>query len=347
MWYQCLGENAPQHVHAMFNELIPGVTIPHKNFSGPGDVEYNSAQDILNHPNLKGELGTSVFHDTGSHPVQSAEITPLLPPSSSERTAAPDPKDGLEILLECMVQSSGCLKWRENCPQKHIRCFNFLLQRFREVYLPVLCPNFDHSMSVYEPRIDLPIPRSISKKEEVMASCVVVLVNWVAKYTHDKLISGKIDHVQIEEDFGENSSLLSHLRVMGYTQPHLVRDVLYSTKDNINFVHEVYRQAFLLGFTSKSQIEAMRIAISIYKEWISGVAPPFLLEPDDVYTGEREVVAQPKGQRLRADSYIGAIGKENPSIRCGLQNVLQIFVTNAVNVFMVQTSHLNIHFQSK
>lgn len=340
-----MGENAPQHVHAMFSELIPGITIPHKNYAGPGDVEYN-AQDILNHPNLKGELGTSVFHDTGSHPVQSAEITPLLPPSSSERTAVPDPKDGLDMLLDCMVQSSGCLKWRENSPQKHIKCFNFLLQRFREVYLPVLCPNFDHSMSAYEPRLDLPVMRSISKKEEVMSSCVVVLVNWVAKYTHDKLMAGKIDQVQIEEDFGENSSLLSNSRVMGYTQSYLIRDVLYSTKDNINFVHEVYRQAFMLGYSSKPQIEAMRIAISIYKEWISGNPPPFLMEPDEIYTGEREV-APPKVQRLRADSYIGAIGKENPSIRTGLQNVLQIFVTNAVNVFMVQTSHLNIHFQSK
>lgn len=187
MWYQCLADNAPQIVHSMFNELVPGLSIPHKNYAGPGEIVEFSSNDIFNHPNLKGELGGSVFHDTGSHPVMPADIGPLLPPTSSERTtAAPDPKDGLEVLLECMVQSSGCLSWRENSPQKHMRCFNFLLQRFREVYLPVVCPNFDYSLSVYEPKLDLPVMRTISKKEEVMSSCVVALVNWVAKYTHDK-----------------------------------------------------------------------------------------------------------------------------------------------------------------
>jgi hypothetical protein len=29
---------------------------------------------------------------------------------------------------------------------------------------------------------------------------------------------------------------------------NLVRDILYSSRDNVNFVHEVYRQAFLLSF---------------------------------------------------------------------------------------------------
>jgi len=29
---------------------------------------------------------------------------------------------------------------------------------------------------------------------------------------------------------------------------NLVRDILYSSRENVNFVHEVYRQAFLLSF---------------------------------------------------------------------------------------------------
>ena len=31
---------------------------------------------------------------------------------------------------------------------------------------------------------------------------------------------------------------------------NLVRDILYSSRENVNFVHEVYRQAFLLSFRS-------------------------------------------------------------------------------------------------
>lgn len=358
LWYQALGDNAPPFVDGMFTELVPGLTVPQKGRTGPlsSDSEYIATSDILNHPNMKGELGGSVFHDTGAHPVKSPEIQPLIPPSSSERTAAPDPRDGLEILLDCMVQSSGCLKWRDNNPQKHIRTLNFLLTKFREQYLPVFCPNFDYSTSIYEPKLDLPAMRNISKREEVMSSCIVVLVIWIAKYTHERHVNSKLDNLQIDEEVvGESASLLSNLRHMGYTQTQLVRDVLYSSRDTINFVHEIYRQAFLMSFTSKSQIEAMRIAISVYRDWMSTIPPPpFLLEPD---TSEASLSgssvdvqnpgARPTNQRLRTDSYLGAISKENVIIRAGLQNVLQVFVTNAVNVFMINTAHLNIHFQSK
>lgn len=363
MWYQTLAENAPQEVHSMFNDLVPGLTIPTKSKSGPhspsSDLDFTNTTDFSNHPNLRGELGGSVFHDTGVHPVKPPDITPLLPPASNERTAAPDPKDGLEILLDCMVQSTGCLKWRDNNIQRHMKCFHFLLQRFREVYLPVFSPNFDHSTSVYEPKLDLPVMRAISKKEEVMSPCVVVLVNWISKYTNEKTLLQKIEqhHIFLDNDdlSGESASLMSNLRHIGYTQAQIVRDVLYSTRDTINFVHEVYRQAFLLNYTSKSQIDAMRIAISIYRDWMSNSSPPpFLLEPNEDYTNgsnpsslESTGSAGPRGQRLRADSYLGAITKENLLIRSGMQNVLQVFVTNAVNVFMVQTGHLNIRFNSK
>lgn len=45
----------------------------------------------------------------------------------------------------------------------------------------------------------------------------------------------------------------------------LVRDVLYGNRDNVNFVHELYRQAFLLDF---SHAGAIRKAIAVYKDWI-------------------------------------------------------------------------------
>jgi hypothetical protein len=32
------------------------------------------------------------------------------------------------------------------------------------------------------------------------------------------------------------------------TEGNLVRDILYASRENVNFVHEVYRQAFLLSF---------------------------------------------------------------------------------------------------
>lgn len=45
----------------------------------------------------------------------------------------------------------------------------------------------------------------------------------------------------------------------------IVREVFYGTRENVSFVLEIYRQAFLLPF---SHAHAIRRAISVYKDWI-------------------------------------------------------------------------------
>lgn len=350
LWYQALGENAPSYVHNMYADLIPGLVVPQKGLQGP-DVEF-SPGDFINHPNMKVEGSiTSVFHDSYSHPVQSSELVALLPPSSSEKSPPPDPRDGLEILLNSMVQTAACLKWRDNHAQKDHKAFAFLLQRFKEVFLPVFSPNFDFTMSVYEPRLELPMMRSINRKDEVMASCVVVLVNWLSRFTHERLLQHRLDSVHIAE-------AADHIRLHAYQQGLIVRDVLYSTRENVNFIHEVYRQAFLLNFTTKAQIDAIRCAIAVYRDWMTGnTPPPFLLEPEDnvgtalqqqQQNSRENAGGTPKANiRMRNPSYVGAMSRDNAGVRAGLQNILQIFVTNAANVFLVNTSNLNIYFPTK
>ncbi|EDW80787.2 uncharacterized protein Dwil_GK11379 [Drosophila willistoni] len=343
LWYQTLGENAPGYVHAMYADLIPGLIVPQKGIAGP-DTEF-SASDFLTHPNMKADGGmASVFHDNAfSHPVQSSEVVALLPPSSSEKSAPPDPRDGLEVLLNSMVQTAACLRWRDNRAQKDHRAFAFLLQRFMDVFLPVFSPNFDASCSIYNPRLEMPVMRSINKKEEVMASCVVVLINWVSRFTHERLLSHRLDCALHIED-------VDHVRLQGYQQGLIVRDVFYVSRENINFVHEVYRQAFLLNFTSKAQIEAIRTAIAVYRDWMTGdTPPPFLLEPNDDPPPISTAGGTPRSQRLRTPSYIGAMtsSKDQLMVRAGRQNVLQVFVTNAANVFLVNTANLNICFPTR
>ena len=50
-----------------------------------------------------------------------------------------------------------------------------------------------------------------------------------------------------------------------FTAMTLVREALYGSRDNVNFIHEMYRQAFLLDFTHAG---AIRKAIGAYKDWI-------------------------------------------------------------------------------
>lgn len=98
----------------------------------------------------------------------------------------------------------------------------------------------------------------------------------------------------------------------------IVREVLCSTRDNVNFMHEIYRQAFLLNF---SHAIAIRKIIAVYKDVMQGNVielPLYALElPDDVPRGEESTEIKPS--RLRNDSYLGAIHKENLLVRAGMQ----------------------------
>ncbi|XP_034833891.1 probable Rho GTPase-activating protein CG5521 isoform X1 [Maniola hyperantus] len=119
----------------------------------------------------------------------------------------------------------------------------------------------------------------------------------------------------------------------------VVRDVLCCwSREHVDFTVEVLRQAFLLPF---SHAAAIRRVIALYKDWIQmNVAeiPPFLMESiyEQQLAQSGEPLAPPR--RLRNDSYLGAIGRDNVMVRAGMQNVLQIFMTQAANVFVASAS---------
>ncbi|CAH0728447.1 unnamed protein product, partial [Brenthis ino] len=119
----------------------------------------------------------------------------------------------------------------------------------------------------------------------------------------------------------------------------VVRDVLCCwSREHVDFTVEVLRQAFLLPF---SHAAAIRRVIALYKDWIQmNVAeiPPFLME--SIYEQQLNQGGEPLAppRRLRNDSYLGAIGRDNIMVRAGMQNVLQVFMTQAANVFVASAS---------
>ena len=62
----------------------------------------------------------------------------------------------------------------------------------------------------------------------------------------------------------------------------IVRAVLYGTQDNVNIVHEVYRQALLFPFAHAG---AMRRVINVYKDWFHvSVVQIYVTEPREMIT---------------------------------------------------------------
>nr|CAI5843999.1 unnamed protein product [Callosobruchus analis] len=345
MWYQALNENAPQYVHHIFASIVPGFHSPAPPYNPP-----------LSPPDPH-------------QPVAPAELLPLLPPNSGERPPDHPGRFYLEALLEYMVHTTVKLEWQDKAAYHH-RCFNYLLEKFKTYYLPKICPNFCQETSLYRPNLDLPVMRRLESENEAV-HCRVSLIMWVTNYMHQAKKNSEAGGVgtsqnQVQpipqhqpyhsthEDESHDSahpSLDSTISIQTNKTTtdeelaaQIVREVLCSTRDNVDFIHELYRQAFLLNFT---HVIAIRRIIAVYKDLIQGnvlEVPPYALElPEDMQRNPTDELNPESARpgRLRNDSYLGAIHKENLLVRAGMQNLYQLFMTHAANVFLLEiNSHV-------
>uniref|UniRef100_A0A674EXM4 Ral GTPase activating protein catalytic subunit alpha 2 n=1 Tax=Salmo trutta TaxID=8032 RepID=A0A674EXM4_SALTR len=130
----------------------------------------------------------------------------------------------------------------------------------------------------------------------------------------------------------------------------MVHAILLSTRDNINFVNEVFHQAFLLPSCEAS---ATRKVIKVYRKWILQEKPGFMTEPDKSRQFEstsqqgEQCVLESHGHKRssswgRTYSFSSAISRgclteeQNRDIKAGIQSTLQVFLTNSANVFLLE-----------
>uniref|UniRef100_A0A8C7IT65 Ral GTPase activating protein catalytic subunit alpha 2 n=1 Tax=Oncorhynchus kisutch TaxID=8019 RepID=A0A8C7IT65_ONCKI len=137
----------------------------------------------------------------------------------------------------------------------------------------------------------------------------------------------------------------------------MVHGILLSTRDNINFVNEVFHQAFLLPSCETS---ATRKVIKVYRKWILQEKPGFMTEPEKSRQAETDNTHTPKlslrntttfilthGHKRssswgRTYSFSSAISRgclteeQNRDIKAGIQPTLQVFLTNSANVFLLE-----------
>uniref|UniRef100_A0A671YRM6 Ral GTPase activating protein catalytic subunit alpha 2 n=1 Tax=Sparus aurata TaxID=8175 RepID=A0A671YRM6_SPAAU len=133
----------------------------------------------------------------------------------------------------------------------------------------------------------------------------------------------------------------------------MVHAILLSTRDNVNFVNEVFHQAFLLPSCEAS---ATRKVIKVYRKWILQEKPGFMTEPDtttqgDEVDGSEQTLSTETnsihGHRRtsswgRTYSFSSAINRgflteeQNRDVKAGIQSTLQVFLTNSSNVFLLE-----------
>ncbi|ELU01115.1 hypothetical protein CAPTEDRAFT_167900, partial [Capitella teleta] len=345
VWYQILMDNAMKECHDTYRCLVPKL--------GNTDTSQTDIFTVKNAVNSKRK-------------VCAVEITPLLLPQSGDKQPENMTKYMLESLLTFMVSEVNKIEWPNHKMPEF--SFNFLFNKFKEFYLGNIFPDLRET-NIYSPCLDLPEARNLDQVDGVnsgtSALCQEAVVKWIANFTHtvqrrnstlqarpDNKLPASLDlqadsTVDADDQTdpaeppvpGSNASTLSH--VSSYTERdsgassvcsddhsiseyEIVKRILYSNRANINMVHEVFRQAFLFPF-HHGGAGAVRRVIAVYKEWLQDeTRPVFMQEP-----GEESV------------SNTDSPSKANPSspeaTQAGLQQVLQVFITNSANVFLLES----------
>ncbi|XP_067390062.1 ral GTPase-activating protein subunit alpha-1 isoform X4 [Emydura macquarii macquarii] len=175
-----------------------------------------------------------------------------------------------------------------------------------------------------------------------------------------------------------SSSSLCSIDEEHLTDIEIVRKVFSSKRSNVNFLTEIFRQAFLLPICEAA---AMRKVVKVYQEWIQQEDKPlFMKEPEEIVTSVNidsddnvaELNSSEKGKEreefkkqnifmlqekmtnsghVRNSSWtrngcyqdashkISEIDIAEQNIRAGVQSVLQVFIINSSNIFLLEPAN--------
>ncbi|XP_039898730.1 ral GTPase-activating protein subunit alpha-1 isoform X6 [Simochromis diagramma] len=139
-----------------------------------------------------------------------------------------------------------------------------------------------------------------------------------------------------------SSSSLCSMDEEQLTDMEVVRRVLTSSRTNVNFITEIFRQAFLLPMCEAA---AMRKVVRVYQEWISMEDKPvFMKEPEEgpypivtatsMDTGSQFGDKDDEGMNKVIDSELLEY-----SVHAGVQTTLQVFITHSSNVFLLEPAN--------
>ncbi|XP_065762897.1 ral GTPase-activating protein subunit alpha-1 isoform X3 [Muntiacus reevesi] len=167
-----------------------------------------------------------------------------------------------------------------------------------------------------------------------------------------------------------SSSSLCSIDEEHLTDIEIVRRVFSSKRSNVNFVTEIFRQAFLLPICEAA---AMRKVVKVYQEWIQQEEKPlFMQEPEEIVVSSSDLpcidsvtdhdISMEEGEKREeengtnvADHVRNSTWPKNgtyqdvlhnaseeaieQNIRAGAQAVLQVFIINSSNIFLLEPAN--------
>ncbi|XP_065449370.1 ral GTPase-activating protein subunit alpha-1 isoform X14 [Chrysemys picta bellii] len=347
LWLQALQNNCSKEQLCMFSCLIPGFSSPQSEY-GPRTLD-----NLINPPLNVQETQVTV-----------EEITPLVPPQSGDKGQEDLTSYFLEALLKYMVIQVKSLEWKNKENQE--KGFSFLFSYFKKYYLPYIFPNICKETSLYNPVLEIPQMRpkphyvmvkkdaetneAIYCTKEPFLKARVIVIRWLVSFWLEPkphtgphipgMEGGEIVPKNIQraaasmasredskndsadrpdrnaepEQSHSNTSTLterepSSSSLCSIDEEHLtdieiVRKVFSSKRSNVNFLTEIFRQEKM---TNSGHVQN--------SSWTRN------------------------GCHQDASHKISEIDIADQNIRAGVQSVLQVFIINSSNIFLLEPSN--------
>ncbi|KAI4575457.1 hypothetical protein MJG53_011660 [Ovis ammon polii x Ovis aries] len=356
LWLQALQTNCAEEQVLIFASLVPGFPAIMSS-RGPCTL------DTLINP------GPSVA-DAKIHPE---EITPLLPAVSGEKIAEDQTCFFLQVLLKYMVtQLTNIYKPVLDIPHLRPKPVYVTTTRDNESIYSTKIPYMAARVVFIKWMVTFFLEKKYLTATQNTKNGVDVLPKIIQTVGGGTAVPERAPEPDAggaaEQDRGRaDGSTLSERRLSSCSlcsieEEHrevydMVQRILLSTRGYVNFVNEVFRQAFLLP---SCDIAITRKVVQVYRKWILQDKPVFMEEPDikeaaqeDAEslgfseTDNKQTSSEGSGHKRssswgRSYSFTSAVSRgcvmeeENKNVKAGAQAMLQVFLTNAANVFLLE-----------
>jgi hypothetical protein len=334
-------------VETIYASLVPGLVPSLPNHFLQSQQNPSNASNFVN-PSLHDSNGNNLTAGINStdvmtvtlnaSSVQSCPVEPFVPAFHSD----PQPQDVtcyyLQCLMDYMITQTSKIYWRDNRESKQLKCFEFLLEQFRKIYLMHIFPNLTN-VSLYNPSSELPVLRKciddnvyfdVSRfpHRDTLFHCQSVVLRWLSKYLRTETNEPSDRKDSIEEQQHYSKLFHSHHNLMAaqessYTEwreptpleYNIIRITFNSSRTYVNLIHSLFKEAFLLPF---SHAMTMRKVITVYRHWIYRTTSiPLFIEEPLTYNNN-------------------SLNNGREDVRAGISNLLRVFVSVASNVFLLE-----------
>uniref|UniRef100_G1MB66 Ral GTPase activating protein catalytic subunit alpha 1 n=1 Tax=Ailuropoda melanoleuca TaxID=9646 RepID=G1MB66_AILME len=392
LWLQALQNNCSKEQLWMFSCLIPGFSALQSEH-GPRTLD-----NLINPPLNLQETQVTI-----------EEITPLVPPQSGDKGQEDLTSYFLEALLKYIVIQVKSLEWKNKENQERGFSFLFHILRNLDIpqvrpkpHYVMIKKDAETNEAIYctkEPFIKARVivirwlvsfwlepkphtgPHIPGMEGEVLPKNIQrAAASLVSREENKNDNADKADRTTEPEQSHSNTSTLterepSSSSLCSIDEEHLtdieiVRRVFSSKRSNVNFVTEIFRQAFLLPICEAA---AMRKVVKVYQEWIQQEEKPlFMQEPEEIVISSSDlpcidnvtdhVISMEEGEKREeengtdiADHVRNSTWAKNgtyqdglhnaseeateQNIRAGTQAVLQVFIINSSNIFLLEPAN--------